>query len=126
VRPVLVRDFSTVARGGERKRAGVRVLGELDVYQLWPSVLRARPGRLGGPEVKAGGCMELNAAGPLRASRSSQQRPGQPIVVPCSACRRPAAALVNGGLRDGEQLICASCVCRWCATRSKRTRPPEV
>ncbi|MHA6626257.1 hypothetical protein ACU61A_12550 [Pseudonocardia sichuanensis] len=94
----------------ERKRAGIRVLDELDVYQLWPRSLRGD--RPGGPEVKSAvGDMEVKAAGPPRSQHTARTRPGLPTVVPCSICRRPAAALVNGGLRAmDERLICSSCV----------------
>ena len=33
-----------------------------------------------------------------------------PTAIPCSVCGRPAAAVVPGGLRAGETLICPRCV----------------
>ncbi len=35
---------------------------------------------------------------------------GMPTASPCSVCGRPAAAVVGGGLRAGEALICPRCV----------------
>ena len=32
------------------------------------------------------------------------------MATPCSVCGRPAAAVVPGGLRAGETLICSRCV----------------
>jgi len=35
---------------------------------------------------------------------------GMPTASPCAVCGRPAAAVVGGGLRAGESLICPRCV----------------
>ena len=94
----------------ERKRAGLRVLDDLDLFQLWPRALvddETGPG----PEVKtAGAVFEVKAGGPPGARLSFRDRPGVPRVVSCSVCQKPAAALVGGGLRPGEALVCADCV----------------
>jgi len=41
---------------------------------------------------------------------AAQRRAGMPTASPCSMCGRPAAAVVPGGLRAGESLICPRCV----------------
>ena len=93
----------------ERSRGGVRVLDDLDLYQMWPRGL-VDDATGGGPEVKAAGLppLEVKAGGPSRPTL--RDRPGMPRVVACSVCRLPAAGVVPGGLRDGEALICARCV----------------
>ena len=40
----------------------------------------------------------------------ARRRVGMPVASPCSVCGRPAAAVVPGGLRAGESLICPRCV----------------
>ena len=40
----------------------------------------------------------------------AQRRAGMPTASPCSVCGWPAAAVVPGGLRAGESLICPRCV----------------
>ena len=87
------------------------MLDALDLFQLWPRGLpddETGPG----PEVKAAGVpvLEVKAGGPVRSRPSLRDRPGLPRVVACSACRRPAAALVGGGLKPSEALICADCM----------------
>ena len=90
----------------ERRPGGVRVVEDLDVYQLWPrSLVDDATGP--GPEVKAAGLrLEVKAGGPARPLRSVRDRPCLPRVVPCTTCRRPAAALIGGGLMPDEALIC--------------------
>ena len=39
-----------------------------------------------------------------------RRRAGGPAASTCSVCGRPAAAVVLGGLRRGESLICRRCV----------------
>jgi len=41
---------------------------------------------------------------------AAQRRVGMPTATPCSVCGRPAAAVVPGGLRAGESMICPRCV----------------
>lgn len=95
----------------ERRRGGARVLDDLDLYQMWPRGL-VDDATGPGPEVKAAGVppLEVKAGGPIRSRPSLRDRPGLPRVTGCSVCRRPAAAVVGGGLRPGEALICADCV----------------
>ena len=40
----------------------------------------------------------------------ARHRAGMSTATPCSVCGRPAAAVVPGGLRTGETLICPRCV----------------
>ena len=93
----------------DRHRGGLRVVDELDLYQLWPRSLDDDTGPA--PEVKAAGVrLEVKAAGPARPRPTMRDRPGMPKVVACSVCRLPAAGVVPGGLRDGDALVCARCV----------------
>jgi hypothetical protein len=52
----------------------------------------------------------ISAARAVAQRASFCDRPGIPRVEPCSTYRRPAAALVGGGLKPTEALICAECV----------------
>ena len=74
----------------ERKRAGLRVLDDLDLFQLWPRALvddETGPG----PEVKtAGAVFEVKAGGPPGARLSFRDRPGVPRVV--SRCITPSSS----------------------------------
>ena len=97
----------------ETKTAGLRVITEIDLFQLWPRSLPDGDGP--GPEVKAAGvALEVKDGTWPSAAVTARNRPGIPVVVPCSICRRPAAALVGGGLRgsgsQAERLICSECV----------------
>ncbi len=91
-----------------RRRGGVRELHDVELYEVSPVLHGAHPdarligvkgGRPPGVEYKA-------TTGVLPARR----RAGMPTAAPCSVCGRPAAAVVPGGLRAGETLICPRCV----------------
>ena len=91
-----------------RRRGDVRELHDVEVFEVSPVLHGAHPdARLIG--VKAGrpsGVEYKSTSGVLPARR----RAGMPTAAPCSVCGRPAAAIVPGGLRAGETLICPSCV----------------
>ena len=91
-----------------RRRGDVRELHDVEVFEVSPVLHGAHPdarligvkaGRPSGVEYKA-------TTGVLPARR----RAGMPTAAPCSVCGRPAAAVVPGGLRPGEMLICTRCV----------------
>ncbi len=63
-------------------------------------LIGVKAGRPSGVEYKA-------TTGVLPARRSAG---GMPTASPCSMCGRPAAAVVPGGLRAGESMICPRCV----------------
>jgi len=91
-----------------RKVGRVRHIDDLDLYEFSPVLHGAnRLARLvsikGGPPPR----LETKATtGVLPARR----RVGMPVASACSVCGRPAAAIVPGGLRAGETLICPRCV----------------
>jgi len=91
-----------------QRRGGVRELHDVELYEVSPVLHGAHPdARLIG--VKAGrpsGVEYKSTSGVLPARR----RAGMPTAAPCSVCGRPAAAIVPGGLRAGERLICRHCV----------------
>ena len=90
-----------------RRRGGVRELLDVEVYEVSPVLHGAHPdARLIG--VKAGqpsGGVEYKATTGVAAAQRRQAA----TPVACSVCARPAA-VVSGGLRAGERLICRHCV----------------
>ena len=91
-----------------RRRGDVRELHDVELYEVSPVLHGAHPdARLIG--VKAGrpsGVEYKSTTGVLPA----RHRAGMPTASACSVCGRPAAAVVPGGLRAGESLICPRCV----------------
>jgi len=91
-----------------RRRGDVRELHDVEVFEVSPVLHGAHPdARLIG--VKAGrpsGVEYKSTTGVLPA----RHRAGMPTASACSVCGRPAAAVVPGGLRAGESLICPRCV----------------
>jgi hypothetical protein len=88
-----------VTPGGAKVRDGIRRIYDLDLYEVSPVLHGAH--RL---------ARQLDVKSAAVTRPSFRDRPGVPRVVTCSVCRRPAAALVGGGLRPGEALVCADCV----------------
>ena len=92
-----------------RRRGGVRELHDVELYEVSPVLHGAHPdARLIG--VKAGrpsGVEYKSTSGVVAAQRRTG---GMPTAAPCSVCGRPAAAVVPGGLRAGESMICPRCV----------------
>ena len=92
-----------------RRRGDVRELLDVEVFEVSPVLHGAHPdARLIG--VKAGrpsGVEYKSTSGVVAAQRRTG---GMPTAAPCSVCGRPAAAVVPGGLRAGETLICPRCV----------------
>jgi len=91
-----------------RKVGRVRHIDDLDLYEFSPVLHGAnRLARLvsikGGPPPR----LETKATTGVVAA---QRRVGMPTATPCSVCGRPAAAVVPGGLRAGESMICPRCV----------------
>ena len=64
------------------------------------SLIGVKAGRPSGVEYKS-------TSGAVAAQRRTG---GMPTAAPCSVCGRPAAAVVPGGLRAGETMICPRCV----------------
>jgi len=91
-----------------RKVGRVRHIDDLDLYEFSPVLHGAnRLARL--VSIKGGSPPRLeykSTTGVLPA----RHRAGMPTATPCSLCGRPAAAVVGGGLRAGESLICPRCV----------------
>ena len=91
-----------------RKVGRVRHIDSVDLYEFSP-VLHGcnRLARLvsvkGGPQPR----LETKSTADVVAQR---RRAGGPVASACSMCGRPAAAVVPGGLRAGESLICGKCV----------------
>jgi len=90
-----------------RKVGRVRHVDSVDLYEFSPVLFGAnRLARLvsvkGGPQPR----FETKSTMGVVAA----QRRAGPAATACAVCNRPAAAVVPGGLRTGEQLICASCV----------------
>jgi len=103
------RPFSIGYRVRHARKVGqVRHIDDLDLYEFSPVLHGAnRLPRLvsvkGGPPPR----LETKATTGVVPAR---RRAGMPVASPCSVCGRPAAAVVPGGLRTGEQLICQRCV----------------
>jgi phage head maturation protease len=97
-----------------RQRGGVRELLDVDLFEISPVLFGAQDdARL--IDVKRGRPLRLEtnattSAARAVAQRTARDRPGVPRVESCSVCRRPAAALIGGGLGTNESLICHECV----------------
>jgi len=102
--------FSTgykVTPGGTTHRGGVRHITDLDLFEI-SAVLHGANRYATLLSVKgAAPVLETKATSGVVAAR---RRAGAPVASPCSVCGRPAAAVVPGGLRAGETLICSRCV----------------
>ena len=95
-----------VAPNGATHRGGIRYLTDVSLYEI-STVLHGAAGLARLLSVKSAPALEIKATtGVLPA----QRRTGMPTAAPCSVCGRPAAAVVGGGLRAGEALICPRCV----------------
>jgi len=95
-----------VAPNGATHRGGIRYLTDVSLFEI-STVLHGAAGLARLLSVKSAPPLEIKATtGVLPARR----RTGMPTAAPCSVCGRPAAAVVPGGLRAGETLICTRCV----------------
>jgi len=95
-----------VAPNGATHRGGIRYLSDVSLFEI-STVLHGAAGLARLLSVKSAPPLEIKATtGVLPARR----RAGMPTASPCSVCGRPAAAVVPGGLRAGETLICPRCV----------------
>ncbi len=95
-----------VAPNGATHRGGIRYLTNLDLFEI-SAVLHGAN--------RYSTLLSVKSAPPLETKSTSgvvaaQRRAGMPTATPCSVCGRPAAAVVPGGLRAGETLICVRCV----------------
>jgi len=94
-----------VTPNGASHRGGIRYIHDLDLFEISAVLIGCnRYATL--LSVKGTPVLETKATTGVAAA---QRRTG-PAASECSVCRRPAAAVVPGGLRAGEQLICARCV----------------
>jgi len=95
-----------VAPNGATHRGGIRYISSLDLFEI-SAVLHGANRYSTLLSVKSAPALGIKAmTGVLPARR----RAGMPTAAPCSVCGRPAAAVVPGGLRAGETLICPRCV----------------
>ena len=91
-----------------RKVGRVRHIDDLDLYEFSPVLHGAnRLARL--VSIKGGQPPRLETKATTGVV-AAQHRAGMPTASPCSMCGRPAAAVVPGGLRAGESMICPRCV----------------
>jgi len=95
-----------VAPNGATHRGGIRYLTDVSLFEI-STVLHGAAKYATLLSVKSAPALEIKATtGVLPARR----RAGMPTAAPCSVCGRPAAAVVPGGLRAGESMICPRCV----------------
>ena len=96
-----------VTPNGATHRGGIRYISDLSLYEI-SAVLHGANRYATLLSVKSAPALETKATtGVLPARRRTG---GMPTAAPCSVCDRPAAAVVPGGLREGETLICPRCV----------------
>jgi len=95
-----------VAPNGATHRGGIRYLTDVSLFEI-STVLHGAAGLARLLSVKSAPALEIKATTGVLPGR---RRAGMPTAAPCSACGRPAAAVVPGGLRAGETLICPRCV----------------
>ena len=94
-----------VTPNGASHRGGIRYINDLDLFEV-STVLHGAARYATLLSVKGAPVLETKATTGVAAA---QRRTG-PTAAPCSVCGRPAAAVVPGGLRAGETLICPRCV----------------
>lgn len=91
-----------------RRRAGLRMISDLDIYTISPrvpgdrTVLAAKHAPVSGIEVK-------QTVADWDAERR-RTREGLPKLTACSICGHGAGAILPGGLRTGESLLCRRCI----------------
>ena len=96
-----------VAPNGATHRGGIRYISDLSLYEI-SAVLHGA--------AKYATLLSIKGAPPRLEYKATsgvvaaQRRVGMSLASPCSVCGRPAAAVVVGGLRAGESLICPRCV----------------
>jgi len=94
-----------VTPNGASHRGGIRYINDLDLFEV-STVLHGAARYATLLSVKGAPVLETKATTGVAAA---QRRTG-PAASECSVCGRPAAAVVPGGLREGETLICTRCV----------------
>jgi len=97
-----------VTPNGASHRGGIRFINDLILYEI-STVLHGAARYATLLSVKGAPVLELETKSTMGVV-AAQRRAGGPAASTCSMCGRPAAAVVPGGLRAGESLICASCV----------------
>jgi len=96
-----------VTPNGASHRGGIRYIHDLDLFEISAVLIGAN---------RYATLLSVKGTAPVFETKSTagvvaaQRRAGGPAATACSVCNRPAAAVVPGGLREGEQLICQRCI----------------
>jgi len=95
-----------VAPNGASHRGGIRYINDLILYEISAVLIGAN---------RYATLLSVKGTAPVFETKATtgvaaaQRRTG-PAASTCSVCDRPAAAVVPGGLRTGESLICPRCI----------------
>lgn len=91
-----------------RMRSGVRMIRAVDLYTISPTV-PGQPATLAVKAAPAAGLEIKQTVADWDAERRERAR-GLPKLTTCSVCGHTAGAILPGGLRPTESLICYRCI----------------